>query len=479
METFSLAPYSQSSLMTISDLINQQQLPSTHPAIPEVTKQGIQSPEEFLEHQRHFRDFSASTFRQGSATGNGGSGGSGAVVSVPPASVIPPSAGGGGGGHNSKGQQQQQQVQQQPNQPQPQTASPVSAAAMYANLSSIMAHHPHPASLTLIGGNGAPPPGHRFHPYITGNMSSAALNAKLAMSAHHQLNQQLNAASLLDSDHHHHRNYPHSSRGSHAKAEMHSDSGTLSDCEDSKGELDVGRERCSSMSGSDSESYISRHDRFIGGSIGGKTEADENNRPAELGGSSGEKGGKSQDAPEGGRGGGGGGKGSKKNRQGKHVRLSINARERRRMHDLNDALDDLRSVIPYAHSPSVRKLSKIATLLLAKNYILMQANALEELRRIISYMNQTAGIPVPSSAILAAFEAQNPNSLGGGNGGGGGNNGPGQPFPRLPPSSGSAGPLPLSPLVSPGGGGNGDKVRSPLGITYSSQPSQNSINFSK
>lgn len=40
-----------------------------------------------------------------------------------------------------------------------------------------------------------------------------------------------------------------------------------------------------------------------------------------------------------------------------------------------------RSVIPYAHSPSVRKLSKIATLLLAKNYILMQQNALEELRR--------------------------------------------------------------------------------------------------
>lgn len=63
---------------------------------------------------------------------------------------------------------------------------------------------------------------------------------------------------------------------------------------------------------------------------------------------------------------------AKKGRQGKTVRLNINARERRRMHDLNDALDELRGVIPYAHSPSVRKLSKIATLLLAKNYILMQ-----------------------------------------------------------------------------------------------------------
>jgi hypothetical protein len=63
------------------------------------------------------------------------------------------------------------------------------------------------------------------------------------------------------------------------------------------------------------------------------------------------------------------------------TRLVINARERRRMHDLNDALDDLRSIIPYAHEPSVRKLSKIATLLLAKNYILMQQNVINELKR--------------------------------------------------------------------------------------------------
>uniref|UniRef100_T1J2E9 BHLH domain-containing protein n=1 Tax=Strigamia maritima TaxID=126957 RepID=T1J2E9_STRMM len=90
---------------------------------------------------------------------------------------------------------------------------------------------------------------------------------------------------------------------------------------------------------------------------------------------------------------------SKKARQGKTLRLSINARERRRMHDLNDALDELRAVIPYAHSPSVRKLSKIATLLLAKNYILMQANALEEMRKIISYMNQTAATPVAIPGI--------------------------------------------------------------------------------
>lgn len=83
-----------------------------------------------------------------------------------------------------------------------------------------------------------------------------------------------------------------------------------------------------------------------------------------------------------------------KSKQGKSVRLNINARERRRMHDLNDALDELRSVIPYAHSPSVRKLSKIATLLLAKNYILMQANALEELRRLITYIQVNTRIHI-------------------------------------------------------------------------------------
>ncbi|KAL8624192.1 hypothetical protein ACOMHN_046278 [Nucella lapillus] len=83
----------------------------------------------------------------------------------------------------------------------------------------------------------------------------------------------------------------------------------------------------------------------------------------------------------------------------KTVRLNINSRERRRMHDLNDALDELRGVIPYAHSPSVRKLSKIATLLLAKNYILMQANALEEMRRLIVYLNQG-----PSAVAAAALD---------------------------------------------------------------------------
>jgi len=83
------------------------------------------------------------------------------------------------------------------------------------------------------------------------------------------------------------------------------------------------------------------------------------------------------------------------------------------MHDLNDALDELRSVIPYAHGPSVRKLSKIATLLLAKNYILMQARALDELRRLVGYMNHTVGVGVtglPPRPSLSAATAVRPPS---------------------------------------------------------------------
>uniref|UniRef100_A0A8C5Q0E7 Class E basic helix-loop-helix protein 22 n=1 Tax=Leptobrachium leishanense TaxID=445787 RepID=A0A8C5Q0E7_9ANUR len=102
------------------------------------------------------------------------------------------------------------------------------------------------------------------------------------------------------------------------------------------------------------------------------------------------------------------GPGGKKSKEQKALRLNINARERRRMHDLNDALDELRAVIPYAHSPSVRKLSKIATLLLAKNYILMQAQALEEMRRLVAYLNQGQAISaasLPSSAAVAAAAA--------------------------------------------------------------------------
>uniref|UniRef100_A0A3Q4AZ68 BHLH domain-containing protein n=1 Tax=Mola mola TaxID=94237 RepID=A0A3Q4AZ68_MOLML len=77
-----------------------------------------------------------------------------------------------------------------------------------------------------------------------------------------------------------------------------------------------------------------------------------------------------------------------------HLRLKINGRERKRMHDLNLAMDGLREVMPYAHGPSVRKLSKIATLLLARNYILMLTSSLDEMKRLVGEI-YTPGAPSP------------------------------------------------------------------------------------
>ncbi|KAG8450243.1 hypothetical protein GDO86_002769 [Hymenochirus boettgeri] len=97
------------------------------------------------------------------------------------------------------------------------------------------------------------------------------------------------------------------------------------------------------------------------------------------------------------------------------LRKKINNRERKRMQDLNLAMDALREVImPYsaAHCQSSpgRKLSKIATLLLARNYILLLGSSLQELRRLIGDMSGPgprlllAGLPLfatPGSVFLA------------------------------------------------------------------------------
>ena len=66
------------------------------------------------------------------------------------------------------------------------------------------------------------------------------------------------------------------------------------------------------------------------------------------------------------------------------LRLKINHRERERMHDLNGSMDALRQVMPYAHGPSVKKLSKMATLLLARNYIILLTRSLDEMRRVLA-----------------------------------------------------------------------------------------------
>ncbi|XP_034290393.1 oligodendrocyte transcription factor 1 [Pantherophis guttatus] len=96
------------------------------------------------------------------------------------------------------------------------------------------------------------------------------------------------------------------------------------------------------------------------------------------------------------------------------LRRKINSRERKRMQDLNLAMDALREVIlPYstAHCQSSpgRKLSKIATLLLARNYILLLGSSLQELRRILGEISGSsgprlllAGLPLFAAAAAVA-----------------------------------------------------------------------------
>uniref|UniRef100_A0A3Q3VVT4 BHLH domain-containing protein n=1 Tax=Mola mola TaxID=94237 RepID=A0A3Q3VVT4_MOLML len=92
------------------------------------------------------------------------------------------------------------------------------------------------------------------------------------------------------------------------------------------------------------------------------------------------------------------------------LRLKVNSRERKRMHDLNQAMDGLREVMPYAQGPSVRKLSKISTLLLARNYILMLSSSLEEMKKLVGdvyggsagIQSRTAAHPAVASAAPSA-----------------------------------------------------------------------------
>ncbi|CAC5408458.1 BHLHB1_6_7 [Mytilus coruscus] len=72
------------------------------------------------------------------------------------------------------------------------------------------------------------------------------------------------------------------------------------------------------------------------------------------------------------------------------LRAKINRRERKRMHDLNSALESLREVMPYAKGPSVRKLSKIATLSLARNYIQMLNKSVEEMKQLLDEIYRTS-----------------------------------------------------------------------------------------
>uniref|UniRef100_UPI0037E81E79 protein atonal homolog 1b n=1 Tax=Semicossyphus pulcher TaxID=241346 RepID=UPI0037E81E79 len=100
----------------------------------------------------------------------------------------------------------------------------------------------------------------------------------------------------------------------------------------------------------------------------------------------------------------------------KHRRVAANARERRRMHGLNKAFDELRSVIPSLENE--RKLSKYDTLQMAQIYI-------TELSELLSgVVHPECRSPRPGSAdktsrrslihsLLPAASAQSPNQLSG------------------------------------------------------------------
>nr|KAF6270997.1 oligodendrocyte transcription factor 1 [Pipistrellus kuhlii] len=73
-------------------------------------------------------------------------------------------------------------------------------------------------------------------------------------------------------------------------------------------------------------------------------------------------------------------------REQQQLRRRINSRERRRMRDLNAAMDALREVLlpPAAARGPARRLSKAATLLLARHRILLLGRALRGLRLLLA-----------------------------------------------------------------------------------------------
>ncbi|XP_055546804.1 protein dimmed [Wyeomyia smithii] len=86
-------------------------------------------------------------------------------------------------------------------------------------------------------------------------------------------------------------------------------------------------------------------------------------------------------------------------------RLESNERERMRMHSLNDAFQSLREVIP--HVKKERRLSKIETLTLAKNYI----TALTDVIIVMRGEGDAAGIPTSGTAAATAAEISQTGAL--------------------------------------------------------------------
>nr|XP_055071728.1 oligodendrocyte transcription factor 1 [Misgurnus anguillicaudatus] len=102
------------------------------------------------------------------------------------------------------------------------------------------------------------------------------------------------------------------------------------------------------------------------------------------------------------------------------LRRKINSRERKRMQDLNVAMDALREVmVPYSPTgvggalqhpylppgaPTTgRRLSKISTLVLARNYILLLGSSLQEMRRLLGEVSMGVGGTVPRLLLAGGW----------------------------------------------------------------------------
>lgn len=94
-----------------------------------------------------------------------------------------------------------------------------------------------------------------------------------------------------------------------------------------------------------------------------------------------------------------------KSRVPEDIRLRINSRERDRMHNLNGALDSLRQVLPHSRGPSVKKLSKLSTLLMARNYIVTLTKSLEELKNIVGDLSCKSQ-PIQSLEALSRLSGE-------------------------------------------------------------------------
>lgn len=94
------------------------------------------------------------------------------------------------------------------------------------------------------------------------------------------------------------------------------------------------------------------------------------------------------------------------NRQRGNRRVKANDRERHRMHNLNSALDNLRSVLPTF--PEDAKMTKIETLRFAHNYIWALSETLriaDHVRQMSNHARDQENLAVPSACLDARYSA--------------------------------------------------------------------------